>query len=112
MMTELEAVAEATAIALNGAEGWAKAEATKAVEHIKKLHKAGQIDSDVFANAIERVSGNHSARRQRLASWGLVATPEADSAEKRAIQAAIERLAREEDAKAEKAIDLVMPKKP
>lgn len=102
MMTELEAVAEATAIALKGGDGWAKAEANKAVEHVKKLHKAGQIDTDVFANAIERVSGNHSARRQRLASWGLITTPESDSAEKRAILEAMKKLDAVEDAALEK----------
>lgn len=102
MMTELEAVAEATAIALKSAEGWTKSEATKAAEHLKKLLKGGSIDADVFGNAIERVSGNHSARRQRLASWGLITTPESDSAEKRAILEAMKKIDAAEEAALEK----------
>lgn len=98
LMTELDAVAECTAVALKGAEGWAKAEADKATDHAEKLFKAGRMDMNTFTRVVKRVSGNHSARKQQLASWGILQTPERDSAEKRAILAAMERIDKAEDA--------------
>lgn len=101
MLTELEAVAQATALALRGADGWGKTEAAKASAALGELLAKGKIDSATFANAVMRCTGNHSQRRQQLISWGLVASKETDSAEKRAILEAMEKI----DKAADKALE-------
>jgi hypothetical protein len=92
MLTETEAVANATALALRGADGWGKTEASKASAALGDMLAKGKIDAPTFANAVMRCTGNHSQRRQQLISWGLVASKETDSAEKRAILDAMKKL--------------------
>jgi len=93
MMTELEAVAQATAFALgeNPSE-WGKAEASKASAFLQGKLAKGDLDAETFAKALIRVTGNHSQRRQLLISWGILPVNEKDSAEKREIVKAFDTL--------------------
>lgn len=102
MLTSLEARAKCIALVLNTEpESWGKAQADAAVNHAKKLLESKQIDMNVFTEVVPMLGGNHSAMRQKLVSYGLIATKEADSAEKRAILAEMEKLAKELDSIAE-----------
>lgn len=104
-MTELEAKAHCIATVLNGEpETWGKAQADAAVSVAKGLLEKGRIDAGTFAGVVSNVAGNHSAKRQQLQSWGLIASKEGDSAEKRAILAAMEKLNAAEDAAMEEIV--------
>ena len=97
-MTSLEARAHCIAKVLNSEpDSWGKAQAESAAVEAKKLLESGQIDTATFADVALAVSGNHSAMRQKLVSYGLLATKETDSAEKRQIAAAMKSLADAEE---------------
>lgn len=92
MMTELEAVAMATAYALRNAEGWKQEQADKASKYLQDKFAKGEIDAETFAKAIARCTANVSQRRQALERMGFIVTKETDSAEKREIESAMKRL--------------------
>jgi hypothetical protein len=97
-MTSLEARAHCIAVVLNTEpESWGKAQADAAASEAKKLLAAKAIDVDTFTEIVPVVSGNHSAMRQKLVSYGLLASKEADSAEKRQILATMEKLSKAAD---------------
>ncbi len=83
-------------------ETWAKAQADAASNHAKALLKAGKIDVDVYGEIVPIVSGNHSAMRQKLTSYGFFVTKEADSAEKREIAKLLKEIADAKDAELKK----------
>jgi len=97
MMTELEAVAMATAFALRNAEGWKQEQADKASKYLQDKFAKKEIDALTFANAVSRCTANVSQRRQSLEKMGFITTKETSSAEKTHIQAAMEKLNVAED---------------
>lgn len=97
MMTELEAVAMATAFALRNAEGWKQEQADKASKYLQDKFAKKEVDALTFANAVSRCTANVSQRRQSLEKMGFISTKETDSAEKRAIAEAMTKMDKAED---------------
>ena len=95
----LEATATIIATVLvSEPDSYGKAQADQAVAMATKMLASGEIDAATFGEVVPRVAGNHSAIRQKLVSYGLLAGKEADSAEKRAILAEMKRINDERDA--------------
>ena len=103
MKSVLEAKAICIATVLAGEpETWGKTQADAACAVAKRMLAKGEIDADTFAEVVGNVAGNHSAKRQQLQSWGLIASKEGDSAEKRAILAELKAINAAQDAELSK----------